>query len=65
MYQLNQLKIIKHTMSIQYVCPNNGATHSVKLNDPIICNGKYFEDWSYQYIEFKCKFCGNTHKMEI
>lgn len=52
-------------MSIQYVCPSNGATHSVKLNDPIIRNGEYFEDWSYQYIEFKCKFCGNTHKFEI
>ena len=27
MYRLNQLKVIKHTMSIQYVCPSNGATH--------------------------------------
>ena len=65
MYKHNTARVIKHSISIEYTCPSNGATHSVKLNDPIIRNGEYFEDWSYQYIEFKCNFCGSIHKFEI
>lgn len=65
MYRLNTARVIKHSMSIEYVCPSNGATHSVKIDGPVVRNAEYFEDWSYQYIEFKCKFCGNEHKFEI
>ena len=62
---LSQAKVVKHSISIQYVCPSNGTSHTVKIESPYIDKGAYFEDWTYTFIEFKCKFCGDRHKFEI
>lgn len=62
---MDRARVVKHTISLEYKCPENGATHSVKIVDPRIGQGNYFSDWTYDYIEFNCKFCGKTHRFEI
>jgi len=62
---METLRIIKHTMSVEYVCPTNDIKQSIKIENPQIKEGEYFEDWTYKYIELKCKHCGKTHKFEI
>lgn len=65
MYKHNTARVIKHSISIEYTCPSNGATHSVRIENPRLGDDSYFEDWTYHYIAFKCRYCGNEHKFEI
>jgi hypothetical protein len=58
----NKIKVIKHTMSVEYECPKTHVKHSVKIEDPIIYDYAYFSEYGYKYIEIKCKTCGELHK---
>lgn len=62
---MEKCKVIKHTISIEYLCPSNKTKHSIKIDDPTISEGHYFSDWSYTYIMFKCPHCDKFHEFEI
>lgn len=62
---MKQARVIKHSITIEYKCPEKESTHSVKLINPNIQTGQYFSDWTYDYVEFKCEFCDKTHRFEI
>lgn len=62
---MKTLKVIKHTLSVQYECEETKVKHSVKIENPTILSGSYYSDWHYKYIEIVCKSCGNKHKYEI
>ena len=62
---MKSCRVIKHTISIEYTCPEKGTKHSVKIENPSIQDGEYFEDWTYKYLEIKCKECGKYHSFEI
>jgi hypothetical protein len=63
---LKGCKVIKHTISIEYSCQKNPETkHTVKIVNPSISSGQYFDDWEFTAISFKCEFCGKEHIFEI
>jgi hypothetical protein len=62
---MSRLKIIKHTMSVEYECPETKTKHATKIDNPQIIHGKHFEDWEYECIFVKCHACGKEHRFEI
>lgn len=62
---MKTLKIIKHSMSVEYICPVKNVKHSTKIENPNIQEGWYYSDWSYKYIDFRCPLCGEKHEFEI
>jgi cytochrome c biogenesis protein ResB len=62
---MKQCKVIKHTISIEYQCPETKTKHSIKINSPLIYEGQYFEDWQYRYIQFKCLHCGKNINLKF
>ena len=62
---LKGAKVIKHSITIEYACPGTEEKHSVKIQNPSICQGNYFEDWEYTAVSFKCMICGKEHTFEI
>lgn len=58
----NKIRVIKHVMSVEYECPKTHVKHSVKIDNPTIYEGAYYSDWTYKYINIKCKTCGKEHK---
>lgn len=64
-------RVIKDTITIEFSCPEEkkqfgkDIKHSICLTDYIRGVGNYCDDWDYNYIEFKCPFCGFYHRMKI
>jgi redox-regulated HSP33 family molecular chaperone len=59
------LRIIQHTMEVEFECPNTKEKIIQTINNPQINHGKKFEDWEYDYIYIECGICGKEHKFEI
>lgn len=62
---MKTLKVIKHTMTVEFTCPTNNVEQEMEIDNPNIQEGWYYSDWSYKYVEVSCKSCGETHKFEI
>ena len=65
METLNLCKVINHSITIEYECPNKKETYTITLNDPSISDGQYFDDWHYTAISFECPHCKTNHSFEI
>ena len=63
---MNTCKVISHTMTIEYICPENKQEHRITIENPSIYEGQYYEDWHYTWVEVKtCPICGKSHGFEI
>jgi len=62
---LQKVKIIKHTITIKFVCENANKEIELTLNEPTMNRDNYTEDWEYVYVEVTCPECKEKHKLEI
>lgn len=59
-------KILKHSITLEYTCPETKEKSIHTELMPTIGDGQYYEDYHYTYIEIKkCRCCGKKHKLEI
>jgi hypothetical protein len=58
-------KIIKHEITIEYICPTNGEIYTLSINNPSINDRYHYGDWSYKYITFYCPYCKQEHDFKI
>ncbi len=62
---MKSCKVISHTITLEYECPEKEETYKEEIKNPYIGQGQYFEDWQYRFVRFKCPHCGNSHMFEI
>jgi len=60
------MRVIKHTISIEYECEETKSKHSIKLiNNKFSIWQNHVEDWGHEtFIEFKCPFCQKYHRLK-
>ena len=62
---MKHCKVISHSMTIEYVCPNKEETYTLTINNPDINEGHYYEECTYTYVRFHCPHCKSIHSFEI
>ena len=62
---MKEAKILKHTLKLEFECPELEKKFIQIIQKPYISQGEYYSDWQYTAVTFTCKFCGKSHSFEI